>query len=168
MDSTVLIFMILGVLAIASAVFTISSKHPVASAMGLVVHFFMLSGLYLTLQAQFLAVIQILIYAGAIMVLVIFVIMLLNLGKEELVQAKYNTRQLTGIFLATVMVLLMLTAILPGGGIIGLHPDAYSNGTPQAIGTSLYTNYLFAFEAISILLLSAIVGAIILAKRKLI
>ena len=80
---TFILFSILAVLAIASAVVTISTKHPVRAALALVFHFFMLAGIYLTLQAQFVAVMQILVYAGAIMVLVVFVIMLLNLGNDE-------------------------------------------------------------------------------------
>jgi len=159
-------FAILAVLAIASAVTTIASKNPVASAISLIFHFFMLAGLYLTLQAQFLAVIQILIYAGAIMVLVVFVIMLLNLRKEESLKEKYNYRKTIAILLAAVFVV-QVTAIIAIGPIISKANNlpAVNQGTIENIARELFTNYLVPFEAISLLLLTAIVGAVILAKR---
>ena len=83
MNLQVILFAIFAIGAVASALLTITRRNPVASAMSLVAHFFMLSGLYLTLEAQFVAAVQVLVYAGAIMVLVVFVIMLLNLGKEQ-------------------------------------------------------------------------------------
>ena len=124
-----IVFGILAVLAIASAVITISSRHPIISAMSLVAHFFMLAGLYLTLQAQFIAVLQILVYAGAIMVLVIFVIMQKNVNY--------------------------------------LSPNALQNGTAAVISKVFFNSYLIPFEAIGLLLLTAIIGAVMLAKRKL-
>lgn len=169
MDLTLIFFIILSALAIASAIVTISSKHPVVSAMALVVHFFILSGLYLTLQAQFVAVMQILVYAGAIMVLVVFVIMLLNLGNEDILKEKYNFRKVAALLLALVLVVQFLSVYLTNVGDNSTFTEnAIANGTVQAIGSELFTNYLFQFEAIAILLLMAIVGALLLAKRKLI
>jgi NADH-quinone oxidoreductase subunit J len=165
---TVVLFAILAILGIASAVVTVASKHPVRSAMALVVHFFMLAGLYLTLSAQFLAVLQILVYAGAIMVLVIFVIMLLNLGDEEKLKDKLLSRQALGIFLSVALVVLLITMFITNVSFKPINPGIASlNGTAQNLGKELYTNYIFPVEAIAILLTLAIVGAIVLAKRKL-
>ncbi len=167
MSLSFIFFGILAVLAIASAVNTVMSKNPVASALSLVFHFFMLAGLYLTLNAQFVAVIQILVYAGAIMVLVIFVIMLLNLGKEES-KKKFNFSK----GLATVLGLAMLVQILAvvlamPMGENELAQVSAEQSTVQNIGRVLYTDYIFAVEMIGILLLAAIIGAVMLAKRKL-
>lgn len=166
MSLTVLFFSILSVLAIASAIVTISSKHPVRSAMALVVHFFMLAGLYLTLQAQFVAVMQILVYAGAIMVLVVFVIMLLNLGNDEYIRKDFKTKQLTGVLLAMAFSFMLVTAFARHFSGLTKIPDvAASQATSQAIGLEMFTNYLVPFEAIGVLLLGAIIGAVVLAKR---
>lgn len=168
MTLTVIIFAILAILGIASAVVTVASKHPVRSAMALVVHFFMLAGLYLTLSAQFLAVLQILVYAGAIMVLVIFVIMLLNLGDEEKLKDKLLSRQTLGIVLSVALVVLLITMFITNVNIKPYNAEiAAINGTAQNLGKELYSNYIFPVEAIAILLTVAIVGAIVLAKRKL-
>ena len=88
MTLATILFLILSIIAIATAFGTVAAKHPVVSAMNLVLHFMMLAGLYLTLNAQFIAILQILVYAGAIMVLVVFVILLLNLGKEDEAETK--------------------------------------------------------------------------------
>ncbi len=165
MNLEFIIFFVLGALAIASGITVITHKNPVVSAIALVFHFFMLAGLYLNLHAEFLAVLQILVYAGAIMVLVIFVIMLLNLGDEEKLKEKLNLRRITAIAFAFIMVIQF--------GIIYLGTVAATSagqvapvGSPEAIGKDLFTAYLFPFEAISLLLLAAIIGSVILAKRK--
>lgn len=162
------IFAILAIIAVASAFATVSLKNPVHSAFALVVHFFMLSGLYLTLNAQFLAVIQVLVYAGAIMVLVIFVIMLLNLGTEESIRLKWSPRSYIGVALG-----LGLLAVF-GAMLISSNPNmtfmaekAAEMSSVQNLGRVLYSDYIFPVEAIAILLLAAIVGAIVLAKRNL-
>jgi NADH-quinone oxidoreductase subunit J len=165
---TVIFFGLLSIFAIASGIVTISSKNPVVSAISLVFHFFMLAGLYLTLQAQFVAVIQILVYAGAIMVLVVFVIMLLNLGSEELLKEKFNIRKILGVLFSFAFLILLLSVFYTKSSFnLKLSANSASQGTVQAIGKELFTNYLFPFEAISLLLLVAIIGAILLAKRKI-
>lgn len=168
MDLNYFFFIILSVLAIASAIVTISTKHPIRSAMALVVHFFMLAGLYLTLNAQFVAVMQILVYAGAIMVLVVFVIMLLNLGKDQSLEKKITINNFGGIIFAGIFGFAIIYAF------VNLYPEPTSFPvynlnftTVQAIGRSLFTNYIVQFEAIGLLLTAAIIGAVLLAKRKL-
>ncbi len=168
MSLSLILFSILAVFAIASAIITIASKNPIVSALSLVFHFFMLAGLYLTLNAQFIAVIQILVYAGAIMVLVVFVIMLLNLENEEQLREKFNIRKILAIIFAFALTIQLVSVFF--GNKIGnevLPAVSAEIGTAESIGLVLFTNYLFPFEAVSLLLLAAIVGAVVLAKRKI-
>ena len=168
MSLSVLLFGILSALAVASALITILSKHPVRSAIALVFHFFMLAGLYLTLNAQFIAAIQVLVYAGAIMVLVIFVIMLLNLENESALKKKYNIVQWVASFLGVALLCLLAITYLSSNSGLTFNPQiAADNSTAQALGKSLFEGYIFPLEAIGILLTAAIIGAIVLAKRKL-
>ncbi|MBI5325058.1 MAG: NADH-quinone oxidoreductase subunit J [Ignavibacteriae bacterium] len=167
MNLTFIFFGILGILAIGSGIVTISSKNPVTSAISLVFLFFMLAGLYLVLQAQFIAVIQVLVYAGAIMVLVIFVIMLLNLGDEEKMKEKFNTRKGAGFLLGAILLMQLAVVFMAQPFGVKKASASLNQGTIEFIGKELFSNYLFPFEAISLLLLAAIVGAIILAKRKI-
>lgn len=163
-------FIVLGIGAIATAIGTITRRNPVSAAMNLVAHFFMLSGLYLTLQAQFVAVVQILVYAGAIMVLVVFVIMLLNIGKEEQSKDSASLVKLVGTAMALTVALVIARTVYSEAGThapAGLSPNAAVLGTTENIGTVLFGQYLLPFEVISLLLLAALVGAVILAKRKI-
>jgi len=158
--------MLLGIGAIATGIGTITRRNPVSAAMNLVGHFFMLSGLYLTLQAQFVAIVQILVYAGAIMVLVVFVIMLLNVGKEERSHEKFSLTKILGVCLATAFVLTLATVFMAHPtNFPAISSQALTLGTTENIGTVLFGQYLFPFEVISLLLLSSLVGAVILAKR---
>lgn len=135
--------------------------------MNLVGHFFMLSGLYLTLEAQFVAAVQVLVYAGAIMVLVVFVIMLLNLGEEQQRAEKGNVMRATlgtavgGLF----AVMMIITLIGRPTGMNTLSENAVAIGTTESIGQSLFTEYLFPFEAVSLLLLAALIGSVVIARR---
>ncbi len=167
MNLQVILFAIFAIGAVASALLTITRRNPVASAMSLVAHFFMLSGLYLTLEAQFVAAVQVLVYAGAIMVLVVFVIMLLNLGKEQQLAERGNAIRVTlGTAVSGVFAIMMIIALIGReSGAQALDPSAVDIGTTEAIGQSLFTQYLFPFEAVSLLLLAALIGAVVLAKR---
>lgn len=168
MELQVILFAILGILAIATAIATVASRRPLVSAISLVAHFFMLAGLYLTLNAQFIAIIQILVYAGAIMVLVIFVIMLLNLADEEALKEKFNLRKILAVLFAAMLAVQLAAAYFVNSPEMVFHPiEAAEASTAESVGAELFTNYLIAFEAISILLIAAIVGAVVLAKRKL-
>jgi NADH-quinone oxidoreductase subunit J len=164
-----ILFYGLAALSVVSALLMITRRSPVTSVLFLILNFFSLAGLYLTLQAQFIAIIEIFVYAGAIMVLFLFVIMLLNLGDEEQFTEKISYKKILGAGLA-VGVLLELVYI------IGLAPAALPAGdlgrgaqigTVEFLGTKLFTQFLFPFEITSILLLVAMVGAVLLAKKKL-
>ncbi len=161
-------FYALSAVAIASALLMVTRRSPVISALYLIVNFFCLAGLYLTLHAQFIAVIQIIVYAGAIMVLFVFVIMLLNLGDERRLMEGMSYKKVVAVGLVAGL-LTELIYILGTSWTI-LPPSNYDRateiGTVEYIGHQLFTAYLFPFEVTSILLLVAIVGAIVLAKRK--
>ena len=144
-------------------------RNPVVSAIYLIANFFSLAGLYLLLRAQLLAVLQIVVYAGAIMVLVIFVIMLLNLGDERSLVEKINFRLVIGVTVALAFLLEMLyifLGIANDGTTPGLHPQAATIGTVESMGSALFGQYVFPFEITSLLLLAAIIGAVVLAKKR--
>lgn len=169
MGITSILFIILAILAIISALITVFNKQPIKSAIALIFHFFMLAGIYLTLAAQFLAVMQILVYAGAIMVLVIFVIMLLNQNAEELHdQNKQIKRKLFSVILSGIFLFLMVMFII-GGKQSNLYDGQISSniGTVQTLAKELYSNFLVPVEITGILLLATIVGAVLMAKKRL-
>jgi NADH-quinone oxidoreductase subunit J len=159
-------FYLFGLIAIASALAFVTRKNPVAAALWLVNTMFCLAALYVMLNAQFIGAIQVLVYAGAIMVVFLFVVMLLNLGHPSQVAdiKGVSTRLVAGLvgllMLAEVLVLTRqkLPPLLPelpaGSNVI----------TP--IATPLFREYLLAFEITSVLLLVAIIGAVVLAKRR--
>lgn len=161
------IFVILAVLAIASALGMVISKNTVNSALLLVLNLVSLAGIYLTLQAQFLAVIQILVYAGAIMVLFLFVIMLLNIDEEESLFDKFRVKYLLAFLLGVVIFGQILYSL---GGVTDFLPQISEEmqhvGTVEAVGDVLFTDYLFAFEMTAILLTAAVVGALMVAQFK--
>jgi NADH-quinone oxidoreductase subunit J len=162
------LFYFLGAAAIASALLVITRRNPITAAMCLVVHFVTLAGLYLTLNAQFMAAIQVLVYAGAIMVLVVFVIMLLNLGNEASLRERMSSREGIGVALAMrcggVIIYALTRAWHP---VSGGSKAALGNGTIDAVGKALFTRYVFPFELVSLVLLAAAVGAVVLTKRHL-
>jgi len=168
MSLNYILFCIAAVLAVAGGIVTITSKSPVRSAMALVVQFFMFAAIYLTLNAQFVAIVQVLVYAGAIMVLVVFVIMLLNLGDEEKHKEKSYLKMIVAFLLGGILLVTLISFLISRSPQITILPGTSINqGTVEAIGKELYSGYLLPFEAIGLLLLVAIVGAVILAKRKI-
>lgn len=166
MNLELVIFCILGALAIGSGIGVIATRNPIGAAMSLVIHFIALAGLYLSLNAMFMAAIQVLVYAGAIMVLVVFVIMLLNLGSEEKLRDRLTSRQGLGVaasLLLGAILVFVVTRTTFGS------PDAgggqLADGSVQAIGRALFTTYVYPFEMVSLILLAAAVGSVVLAKR---
>ena len=167
MNVELLFFLVVAIVAVLSAIAMITRPNPVMSVLFLIVNFFCLALLYLLLQAQFVAVIQILVYAGAIMVLFLFVIMLLNLGDEQHITEKLSGKKILAIVLASATFIEILLGVsvhacLPTSP----SPVVASMGTVQGIGKILFTDYLVPFEATSILLLAAMVGVLVLAKKK--
>lgn len=154
-------------LAMLAAIGVIAFKSPVRSALCLVLNFFMLAFLYFSLNAEILGITQVVVYAGAIMVLFLFVIMLLNSGGENILGEKRDLKFGGGILLGLVAFgLIAGQAFFPLLSIATPKADDHF-GSPQAIGLNLFTTYAWPFEVASILLLVGIVGSILLAKRKL-
>lgn len=144
-------------------------RNPVTSAISLIGNFFCLAALYLLLQAQLLAVLEIAVYAGAIMVLVVFVIMLLNIGEETSFRERLNVRTVAGVVLVVglLLELLYLFVLAPHAGDFAvMSPRALEIGTVESMGHTLYTRYLFPLQMTGLLLLVAVVGAVVLAKRR--
>lgn len=157
----------MALLGITGAVGLVINRNPVYAALSLILNFFSIAGLYLTLEAQFLAVIQILVYAGAIMVLFLFVIMLLNLSNEPKSQKFEITRGLgfiLGFAFIGEMIFVLKTFTGTNTG-AEKFSGTFSFGTTEEVGKLLMTNQLFPFEMISVILLAALVGAIVIAKR---
>ena len=165
MSITQILFWFLSVVALFSALMVITSKNPVYSVLWLIATFFAISGHYILLNAQFLAIVNIIVYAGAIMVLFLFVIMLMNLNKETEPQ-KNRWLKIAGAVAGGCLLLILVAALkdseLKGqlaqvkGGNIGLIKN---------LGTELFTTYVVPFEIASILFLSAMVGAVVIGKK---
>ncbi|MBI2620067.1 MAG: NADH-quinone oxidoreductase subunit J [Ignavibacteriales bacterium] len=163
------LFYFLAAASIASAVMVITRRSPVMSVLFLIVNFFSLAGLYLTLHAQFIAVIQIIVYAGAIMVLFLFVIMLLNLGDEQRLAERISYKKMIAVGLSFAVLMEVLYVVAYSGTEFPTKnlERAVEIGTVEYIGRELFTTFLFPFEITSILLLAAIIGAVVMAKKKI-
>ncbi len=162
------IFIFLALLAIASALAMVINKNTVNSALFLVLNLVSVAGIYLLLEAQFLAVIQIIVYAGAIMVLFLFVIMLLNIDAEESLFDKFRIKYFVAFLLAIAVLSQILYSL---GNFSNMLPQISSEmaeiGTVEAVGDVLFTDFLLPFEMTGILLTAAIVGALLLAQHKI-
>lgn len=168
MTVPLLVFFVVAALAVLSAIGLIVRKNPIHAALFLVVNLFCVAVLYLQLQAEFLAAAQVIIYAGAIMVLFLFALMVLVPGREEMGPDPRRAQRMLAFPLGAILLIevgLMVRAALRSGGTAEA-PKAAPPGGVEAIGRMLFTDYLFPFEVTSILLLAAIVGAMVLAKRK--
>lgn len=163
----VYLFITFAIIAVASALAMIISRNTVNSALFLVLNLVSLAGIYLLLNAQFLAVIQILVYAGAIMVLFLFVIMLLNVEAEERLWDKFRIKYILAFVLGAVVLAQILYAL---AGVTEMLPqiseEMASIGTVEAVGEVLFTKYLLPFEVTAILLTAAVVGALMIAQHK--
>jgi NADH-quinone oxidoreductase subunit J len=160
------IFWFLSFVAVLSALIVVFAKNPVYSVLNLIITFFAIAGHYFLLNAQFLAAVHIIVYAGAIMVLFLYVIMMLNLNKETEPHKKQYVK-----FVAVIAAgLLMLTVVGSLKGAEAMVPAGVVNnniGTVELIGDKLFGEFLLPFEVSSILLLSAMIGAVYLSKKEL-
>lgn len=163
----VLLFLIFAVIAVVCGVNVVVQTHPISSAISLIGVMGSLAVLYLLLGAEFLAAAQVIVYAGAIMVLFVFVIMLLNAGAETR-RGRSFTVQLLGVPALIAFLGLMayfVQRLFPGAAEV--HFGAFRGGTAQAVGRALFTQYLLPFEVVSVLILIAILGAVVLARKEL-
>jgi len=166
----VIVFYLFATLVIASGVMTIASRNPVHSVLWLILAFFNAAGLFLLIGAEFLAFLLVIVYVGAVAVLFLFVVMMLDVDFAEL-RAGISRYWPLGVGLAAVLLFEMLAAVLAynAGGIAlqgGTAPIAEGSSNIVALGELLYTRYLFIFEAAGLVLLVAMVGAIVLTRRK--
>ena len=165
MNITQILFWILTVAALFSAIMVISSKNPVHSVLWLVAAFFAISGHYILLNAQFLAIVNIIVYAGAIMVLFLFVIMLMNLNKST-EPLKNRWLQIIGILSGGCLLLVLVAALrnteISKNMTLVNTGDA---GLIKTLGRELFTTFVVPFEISSILFLSAMVGAVVIGKK---
>lgn len=157
-------FYFFALLAVVSALLFVTRKNPVPAALWLVNVMFALSGLYVMLDAPFVGAIQVLVYAGAIMVVFVFVVMLLNLGRNEIGDLRSLGARLGAGFVALALLANLLVAQREHFPRIESAPETDNVVTPVA--ESLFTDYLVAFELTSIVLLVAVVGAVLLAKKR--
>jgi len=164
------LFYLFATIAVLASLLVIAQHNPIYSVLLLIASFGALSGLYVLLDAPFVAVIQIIVYAGAIMVLFLFVVMLLNAPREETeedIRRGVVTPHLrnTGAVLAVALIVELWWALTKNGGESGNFPGGAVTSV-AAIGRLLFTEYAFAFEVTSVLILVAMVGAVVLARRE--
>jgi NADH-quinone oxidoreductase subunit J len=168
MDPVLPIFYILAIGTIVSGVMVVVQKNPVICAMFLVTVMLCLAGIYLLLFAEFIAAIQVIVYAGAVMVLFLFVIMLLNLEKEVKANTRSPFQKTAGLVLGILLVGILAAAVFAAGQPFPgprVEPGAVSNSV--SIGRMLFSRYLLPFEITSFILLIAIIGVILIGKKKL-
>jgi NADH-quinone oxidoreductase subunit J len=161
-----ILFPIVAVVAVIAALVVFAHRNPVIGALFLVANLMCVAILFLLLSAPFLAAIQVIVYAGAIMVLIVFVIMLLNLPREKQgVESGGSVQKILGALAVSAFVLLVgrATLILPSG----VRDIARTFGTAEFVGRRLFGDFFYPFEAVSLILLVAMAGAVVLAKKRL-
>jgi len=161
------LFFLVAFLAVTSAVYFVFARNPLYAILSLIVTMFSIAGMYILLNAQFLAIIQIIVYAGAIMVLFLYILMMLNLNKED-ESKKNNTLKFVGVFTAG----LLLIGVLGVFRGIQDHHVVVDNvdkgvGLTKNLGRLLFNEYVLPFELASILILAGIVGAVLIGKKDL-
>lgn len=172
MGSDALLFYVFAGVAVLGALLVVVQRNPVYSVLALIASFFGLSGLYVLLEAPFVAVVQIIIYAGAIMVLFLFTVMLLNVPREDAAEwdrahPLYRPMAVRiGGVLAVLMALELGWALSRTPGLGSGMTERPAVSSVAELGRVLFTDYMFAFEVTSILIIAAMVGAVILSKKK--
>ena len=164
MDTTQILFWGLSVVAVFSAIMVITRKNPVYSVLYLIVTFFAISGQYILMNAQFLAIVNIIVYAGAIMVLFLFVLMLMNLNKES--EPKKNTYLLlSGVTAGCLLIFVIIAALNTPNPETVQFIAAGQIGLVKNLGMQLFKEFVLPFEITSILFLSAMIGAVVIGKK---
>lgn len=167
MTATEILFWFLSALALFSALMVLVSRNPMHSVLWLIVVFFSISGHYILLNAQFLAIVNLIVYAGAIMVLFLFVIMLMNLNNSNEPQRNSMVR-LAGVVAGGLLLVVMISAVRSAGEITNSQATMNEGdiGLIQNLGKVLFTQYVVPFELSSVLFLSAMVGAVVIGKKE--
>lgn len=163
-----LIFFAMAFVSIFASVMVITRKNPIHSALFMVLTLLCVAVLYILLYSPFIAIIQVIVYAGAIVMLIVFVIMLLDLEEELRSRLKIVYSKVVGGFLAIVFLIGILYTVVaqPPTGQTGSYSPEKMGTNVKAVGETLFTTYLFPFEIVSILLVAAIIGAVILSKKR--
>ncbi len=156
---------ILGGLTIGTALMVILSKHPIRSVLFLVATFFLISAHYVLLNAQFLAIVNIIVYAGAIMVLFLFVLMLLNLSQDKIKKTAYMLK-ISSVIIGGLFLIVLIAALKDSFDFKSIEGVRTDIGYVKVLGQTLFSKYLVPFEISSILFISAMVGALMLAKKE--
>lgn len=160
---TLYAFYFLSFLAVLSALMVVFSRNPIYSVLYLVITFFCVAGHYLLLNAQFLAAVHVIVYAGAIMVLFLYVIMLLNLNKDD--ESQKTNLWRAGAVITAGLLLIVIVGALRGAEAASVNFNSSNNtGLVKNLGNLLFNEFLLPFEIVSILLLAALVGAVMLGK----
>lgn len=165
MPVTQILFWFLSALAIVAAIGVVSSKNPVYSVLWLIVVFFSISGHYVLMNAQFLAIVNIIVYAGAIMVLFLFVIMLMNLNAEA-EPPKNLYLKMAGIIAGLCLMIVIVAALSNSTSNNVVLKSGTGVGLIKNLGMSLFNDYVIPFEISSVLFLSAMIGAVVIGKKE--
>ncbi len=162
-----ILFLVFAVIAVACGINLVVQKHPISSALSLIGVMGSLAILYLLLGAEFLAAAQLIVYAGAIMVLFVFVIMLLNAGIEPRARSRSYAKifGIPALIIFLAVIAYVVQALLPPSE--GVQFGKFTGGSAEKIGIKLFTDYLLPFEIVSVLILIAIFGAIVLARKEI-
>ena len=164
MEVTEILFWFLSVLAVGAAAGVVLSKSPIYSVLWLIVVFFAISGHYVLMNAQFLAIVNIIVYAGAIMVLFLFVIMLMNLNADA-EPPKNIYLKFAGVISGMCLMVVIISALAQSSDIKIAIAKGSNIGLIQNLGKTLFTTYVIPFEISSVLFLSAMVGAVVIGKK---
>ncbi|HEX4646222.1 MAG TPA: NADH-quinone oxidoreductase subunit J [Verrucomicrobiae bacterium] len=156
-------------LAVVSAILVVTRRNVVQSAIFLITALLATAGIFLTLNAEFLFIVQVILYAGGIMVLFVFVIMLINMD-VSLHQIQFNKQWFVGILIALVVGAQLILAVVVSESKVGFPPPAAASAlepSTQQVGKVLFSEYMLPFEVASILLLVAMIGAVVMAKKRI-
>ncbi|MCY4080567.1 MAG: NADH-quinone oxidoreductase subunit J [Caldilineaceae bacterium] len=167
MSWSLLFFLLVGAVSLAAALGVVTSRQPVHSALFLLTNFATLAVLYITLDAQFLAAAQVIVYAGGIVILILFVIMLIGGDTNDFSAAQRAWSRTVGIALGIILLLTVSYSVL--ARMTGPSEETAAllqGGTPEAVGIALFTKYVLPFELIALLLLVALIGALVLGRQQ--
>ena len=165
MTFSLIFFILVGAISLAAAIGVVVSRQPVHSALFLLTNFAMLAGLYITLDAQFLGAVQVIIYAGGIVILILFVIMLIGSSPIEKKAGHRSWIRYVALGLGILLLAGLALSISQSFGGAAPNAAAIQGGVPPAVGMELYTKYILPFELVGILLLVALIGALLVARR---
>ena len=165
MSWSLLFFILIGAVSVAAAVGVVSSRQPIHSALYLLVHFVTLAVLYITLDAQFLAAIQVIIYAGGIVILILFVIMLIGSNPVPGDPSIQTWGPFVGLGLGLVLLGSMVYTVMLAFDGVPAAPAGLVGGEPKAVGLTLFSQYVLPIQMVAVLLLVALIGALLVARR---